>query len=228
LLVLRLRTMRTRLAILTGLILTAGSAIGFGEPASALSSEFACNARGVSLDQDPTGLVVREKPSAKAKVVGKIYSAPNGEPGETKLFGPELSVHGYQEGWLLVSTNPRVTPSSDPTFNKPNYFGAGWVAATKVRGLLYLTSTDSPHSKAYADSRFEAGVVDPDGNINVVTQQLEGTSEPVVVGCARNWLQLTYRQSGYFNNNNKKWVRYSPPEKAKRKPVTGWLTSKEE
>jgi hypothetical protein len=223
----RLRIMRTRVAILTGLILATGSAIGFGDAASALSSEFACNARGVSLDQDPNGLVVREKPSAKAKVVGKIYSAPNGEPGETKLSGPELSVHGYQDGWLLVSTNPRVTPSSDPTFNKPNYFGAGWVVATKVRGLLYLTNTNSPHTKAYADSRFDAAVVDPDGNINVVTQQLEGTSEPVLAGCSRNWLQLTYRQSGYFNSS-KKWVRYSPTEAAKRKPVTGWLTSKEE
>ncbi len=218
--------MRTRAAVLVGLIVVTSSVVGRVIPASALSTEFACNARGVSLDQDPNGLVVREKPSAKAKVVGKIYSAPNGEAGETKLYGPELGVHGYQDGWLLVSTNSRVTPSSDPTFNKLNYFGAGWVAATKVRGLLYLTNTDSPHSKAYADSRFEAAVVDLDGNINVVTQQLEGTSEPIVVGCDRNWLQLTYRQSGYFNSS-KKWVRFSPTEAAKRKPVTGWLTSKE-
>ncbi len=210
-----------RLALVAGFSFT--TMLQTANPAVALSADYQCDARGVSIDQDPKGMNVREQASGKAKVIGKIYSAPD-DDGD-KLLGPDLAVLGFANGWVLIRNSELVTPSIDPTFQKRNYVGTGWVSAKLVQGLLYIENIDSPHNKAYAKPSFDAAVVDPDGNTNV-TIAADGQAKPLIVGCQQKWLQLTYRQSGYLDSN-KKWVLYTKAQLAKRKPITGWLTSRE-
>ncbi len=187
-------------------------------PASALSVEFICDVTGYSIDTDVNGLNVRENPSSNAKVVGKIYTLTDDE-GRTH---PLSRIHEIRDGWAFIAATDATTESGGAS--KKNYTGKGWVALSKFGGHAWAEDIYSPKNKSYAGPGLDTKVVDPDGQTNVINMEREFGSPPKLLDCKGEWIKQQYRQSGALNDKGK-WVKYSPAERAKRKPVQAWFFS---
>jgi hypothetical protein len=202
--------------------LTGTALISSAQAAPALVEPTACDASGFSIDQDRGGLNVRDSPSTTGKIVGKLYSVTDPEfAGE--LFGPRFAIRDVKAGWVLIA-NADPTSEEVGGETKNNYTGVGWVSAKKIRGVLYAQDLASPLAKSYSRAGTDSKVVDADGLTNAGNMKDEFGSYPRVDACSGEWLQVTYRQSGFLNSN-KKWVKYTAAQRKKRPPITAWLHS---
>jgi hypothetical protein len=215
------------------LLATAGNAAMVTAPNSAtaavnVSTSTVCTASGDSTDQDPNGLKVRASPNAAAKVVGKLFSTPDPQSTGSETFGPRFAITDVKPGWVKIN-NAEPEAGNDDGPVKKNYTGAGWISAKKAKGNFYTEvhnqTIDSAWSGPYdpaSDAAVE--VLDPDGLENALRMKATFGSYPLVLACKGEWLQITYRQTGYLDAK-KKWVAYSSTERKARPTVTAWLKS---
>ncbi len=223
------RNHKTVFIVLTGTLGVSGLSTFTSKGAAAASAPrraapTTCDASGFSIDQDRNGLNVRDAPSTKGKILGKLYSVSDPEVDDGELFGPRFSIREVRAGWVLISGADPVSEEINGGELKQNYTGVGWVSAKKVRGIAYAKDMSSPLTSSFTEPSATAKVSDPDGLTNVNNMKEAFGSYPTVASCSGEWLQLTYRQSGYLNTN-KKWVKYTTAQRQKRAPVTAWLHS---
>jgi len=101
-----------------------------------------CDLGAWSEDKDPVGLNVRDAPTVKARVLGKLPS-----PYRLKMGGAEntpdggwlteFRIIGFRDGWFLIenATPPGKAYEDENRYprNAPKpYAGRGWVAANKI------------------------------------------------------------------------------------------------
>lgn len=101
-----------------------------------------CDIAGWSADPDPAGMNVRARPSASARILGKIpppWPIAGGSGDRSDSFRSEFRIIGYRDGWFLIGdiTAPGVAYGESYPRNRPQpYRGQGWVSARFVGAAL--------------------------------------------------------------------------------------------
>jgi hypothetical protein len=101
-----------------------------------------CYLHAWSADTDPAGLNVRDEPSERGRVLGRVppaWTAPgrDGDPGTT--YRSEFEIAGYRDGWFFI--RKIKAPGEDyneryPRSRPQPFRGQGWVSARLVGGAL--------------------------------------------------------------------------------------------
>lgn len=164
---------------LLGVIAALGSSLGGAPPprvAGAVSAG-SCAIEGWSIDRDPRGLQVRQGPSAKSAVVGRLPPFVVSDDGD---YGPAFQIIAAEAGWLHIrEAKDAWRPSDLP--RRPIYAGEGWVHGSMVRVSV---QSASGHAAPAADSEL---LVDTGGDWLSERGVVTGITD-----CAGDWAKVRY------------------------------------
>ncbi len=183
-----------------------------------------CAAAGRSIDQDPAGLNVRAGPSARARVLGRLYSVLDPEAhhhGSNERYGPIFAIREVRDGWVRIADAAAESEGTDGEIRR-NYTGPGWVSANMVEPTIVSMRSGDPGTRGYAGPDFSSAVIDPDGLTNIERMH-RFRQHPRLIGCRGAWVQLAYVRSGRLNANGR-WVDFPARE---RTPARAWFRSGE-
>jgi hypothetical protein len=86
----------------------------------------ACDLTGWSTNQSSEGLEVRDGPSGRSKVIGRIPYDPGKPEEDYRGFGVSFSITGSRNGWLRIR-NAGDDFSRSGLKNKSIFAGEGWI-----------------------------------------------------------------------------------------------------
>lgn len=138
------------LCALAGAIGPAAPAFVHGEEAPA--DYVPCDASGWTTKSNAE---IRAGPSADAPLLATVSPRAKRE-GSVEIIGPlpEFEIHGYRDGWFLISGTSYGDYDGDPQPEVPLYSGNGWMRGEDISGEVLPggfrpePSLDSP-SRAY-------------------------------------------------------------------------------
>ena len=171
-----------------------------------------CLISGDSRDADPNGLQVRDAPGFEGAVLGRLYPAVDPEvafhpeknlPLEAGLIGAQFTIDRVSGDWLHITDIDPITEGvPEGGDDRPNYQGAGWVHASKVR--LLPAENAVVREQASPRSRELAGFA----GSNLYSDRIR------VIDCRGSWANVEYAPDGGVTDRR----GYS-------RPATGWLLS---